>query len=396
MPTYRYTAEDSAGYPTDGHIGADSVEEARQRLEAEGLRVLEIIQSEAGPYEPPPQEPLTTEEAERLAEDVAYLSAAGLPLSPGLRAAGDETDSPRLAHAFYRLAEQIEQGRSLEEVLATTEGLLPRSISGLIRAAARSGQLGPALTELVEHYRGTNELRRNLAKSMTYPVLVACLAALVIGFIFAFVVPGLQDLYEDFGAELPAATLVLFALRRIGIWLLLALLAVVAVVGLVVRHRWSPARRQAWIASVPLVGPLWHWLGLLEWVGLVRVLIRNQVGLLEALRLSSDGVSNAHVGELALAMADGIAHGRSLSQTMASLRQVPSSMVPLIRMGEESRSLTESLGVAREMLEERVRTRSLWLQTALPPILFVAIGSCVLFIAGALLLPLITLIQHLS
>lgn len=210
MPIYRYTAEDSEGRPTDGHIGAETVEEARHRLEQQGLRVLEVIQAESGSYAEPRSEKLSADEGERLVENVANLSAAGLPLSPGLRAAGDESDSPRLANAFYYLADQIDQGRSLDEVLTSTQDLLPRSITVLIQAAAQSGQLGPALSELVEHYRATSALRRNIGRGLAYPVLVAVLAAVVLGCIVTFIAPGFEQIFSDFGARLPAITLVLF------------------------------------------------------------------------------------------------------------------------------------------------------------------------------------------
>ncbi len=81
---------------------------------------------------------------------------------------------------------------------------------------------------------------------------------------------------------------------------------------------------------------------------------------------------------------------------IASHRQIPASLVPLIRWGEEAGGLADSLEMGREMLEERVRLRSLWLQTALPPGLFIAIGCSVLLVVGALLMPLGSLMNSLT
>ena len=396
MATYRYTAEDSRGRRVDGHVEAAGVGEARRQLEEGGLRVFEVIEVDTDSLETPPAGALTTDEGRQFAESVAQGSAAAMPLAAGLRAAAEESDHPRLARALRFLAGQLEQGRSLDDVLGSSTDFLPRSMSGLIRAAARTGQLGPALTELVEHYQATGALRRNVWRGMAYPLMVACLAAVVLLFILFVVAGGFEQIFADFAADLPVVTEAVLTWRRIGFWLFPAVLVVAALLVFWIRRRVDPVARRRWLASMPVLGPLWHGLGLVEWIGLVRVLIGNQVALLESLRLAADGVSDANVGQISRSLADGVARGRSLSQAMSSLRELPASLVPLVRWGEEAGALVDSLDMAREMLEDRVRMRSLWLQTALPPILFIAIGGSAVLVVAALFLPLISLVQALT
>ena len=396
MVNYRYTAEDSQRRRVDGHVDAATVEEARRRLEQEGFRVLEVIQIDPSFNEAAPEGRLSPDEAEQLAENLAQLSAAGLPLSPGLHAAADESDSPRLARALHYLADQLDQGRPLEDVLEASKEFLPAYVSGLIRAATRTSQVGLALTELVEHYRDTNALRQDIWRGLAYPLLVAGLATALLFSIVAFVAGGFERIFEDFGVELPMITELFFWWRPLWLWLSPVFLAVLIIAAVAVRWRLGRAGWHRWLASTPVIGPLWHWLGLLEWIGLLRVLVRYGSTLLDALRLAADGVSNVNVSRLSLSLAEGIARGRSLSQVIASERQIPASLVPLVRWGEQADGLAESLGMGCEMLEERVRMRSFWLQTALPPILFIAIGCCVLLLVGALLLPLFSLISCLT
>lgn len=396
MISYRYTAEDSQGRPVDGHVDAATVEEARRRLEEKGLRVLEVMEAGSPSGEAPPKGRLTPDEAHELAENVAQLSAAGLPLSPGLRAVGDESESPRLASSLHYLADQLDEGRPLEDVLESSKGLLPAYVTGLIRAANRSSQLGPALTELAELHRDTAALRYGVWRGLAYPLAVAGLGTLLLFLILAFVAGGFERIFDDFDASLPMLTEVFFLWRRLALWLVPLCLAAVIAVATALRWRLGPAGWHRWLASAPVVGPLWHWLCLLEWIGLLRVLVRHGMTLLEALRLSAGGISNVNVSRLSESLAEGVARGRSLSQTIAAERQMPASLVPLVRWGEESGSLAESLSMGREMLEERVRMRSLWLRTALPPLLFIVIGCCVLLVVGALFMPLISLVQRIS
>ena len=174
------------------------------------------------------------------------------------------------------------------------------------------------------------------------------------------------------------------------------LLVGLAIVAVLARWLLGPAGWQRLLTDVPVLGPLWHLSALAEWFGLLAVLIRHQVAVPDALRLAAEGVANPHVGQLSLALAEGVSRGRSLSQMIAAHRQIPTSLAPLVRWGEKAGNVADSLAAAREMLEERVRMRSFWLQTILPPSLFIVIGCGVFLVVGGLFLPMISLVSNLS
>ena len=49
-------------------------------------------------------------------------------------------------------------------------------------------------------------------------------------------------------------------------------------------------------------------------------------------------------GQTSLSLAEGVARGRSLAEVMSDRREVPASLVPLIRWGETMGNLAEALG----------------------------------------------------
>ena len=395
MASYRYLAEEASGQRVDGHVEASSVEEARQLLEEKELRILEIIQADSASPPPPPVERLSRDETQELVESVAQLSAAELPLAPAFHAAAAESDSPRLARVFDALAAEIERGHTLEEALESSHSALPKHVTRMVRAAIRTGQLGPALTELVEYYRDAGTLRQSIRDGMTYPLLVFVLATILLCFIFAGVIGQFGQIFEEFGVELPALTLALLSFRAFGWVIVPATILLLAILAVLVRNSLGRSGWHRLLSSAPVVGPLWHWLALMEWLGLVRVLLRNGMTLLDALRASADGVSNANVSQIAEGLADGVARGRSLSQAMVAQRQLPGTLVPLIHWGEEAGALDDSLELGCEMLEDRIRMRAFWLHVALPPILFIFIGCTILTVVCALFLPLIKLLSCL-
>ncbi len=396
MASYRYTAEDPSGQRTDGHVDASSVEEARRKLEADGLRVLEVMQADSDSTPVPPEERLSSDEARELVESVAQLSAAELPLAPAFHAAAEESDSSRLAQVFTYLAGQLQRGQSLEAALEGSHTALPAHVTRLIQAAVKTGQLGPALAELVEHYRDTKALRQMIRDGLAYPLLVAVLSTTLLALILAFVVGGFRDIYNDFGVELPTMTVAVLAFRELGGLLLPIVLGVLVFLILLLRGTLGRTSWHRAVSAMPMIGPLWHWLCLMEWIGLVRVLLRNGMTLLDALRFSAQGVDNANVTQVSQSLAESVARGRTLSQAMAAERRVPATLVPLVHWGEHTGALDDSLELGCEMLEDRVRMRAFWLHAAFPPVLFISIGCAILAVVTALFLPFIKLMSSLT
>ena len=395
MATYRYTARDADGKEVVGDIEAPDVEEARRLLRERGLDALDVSPIATGASAGGRAERLSSEEAEQLTQHVAQLSAANLPLAPGLRAAAEECGNPRVASALRSIAKGTEQGQSLEEVLAGADALFPRYISGLVLAAARTGRLGDALSELVEHQRASRALRQSILAALAYPLLVVCLAMVVLLSTIIYIAGSYEEMFGEFH-ELPWSSELLFWWRDTGLWLAAGGVAVGLLAAAIVRLRVGRAGWQRLIAATPIFGPLSRWSSVAEWSGLLGLLLEHHIPLPEALRLAADGVRNANIGQLSLRLAEGAEKGRSMSQMLSATPQVPASLIPLVRWGEKAGALADALGAGREMFEKRVRTRSWLLKSILPPVLFIAIGSCILFVVSGLFAPLGSMVQGLS
>lgn len=398
METYRYQAKNERGEETSGVVEASSLESATQALRERGLRDIQVSSAPAADVDDTGRPPvsLSDEEAGELSHHVARTSTAQLPLAAGLRAAAEETGESRIAVALLWLADQIEQGNTLEAVLAKSGKLLPPHISGLIAAAARTGNMGEALFEIVELQQKIFTLRRDVASAYVYPLVVVVLAVGILLFPIYYTVGSIQQMMQEFQLEVPRMTQILFWWRDTGLWVVGAFVLMLATAAAIYRVWAGPARWRRLLNTMPLFGRLWHWGAVAEWSGLLTVLLRHQIALPDALRSAGRGVSDAHVGDLSLQLAEGVARGRLLSQMVSATPQLPSSLVPVIEWGEKSGELADSFRVGREMFARRVRLRSDMLESVLPPLLFIGIGSVILFVLPALFLPLGGLVTALT
>ena len=391
MPGYRYRGTDGQGEAVSGEVEAASEAEAREMLESRGLTIEAcFIASQVAPA------PLSVEESQQVTSRLAQLTNSSLPLASGLRAAADECGSRRIAQTMDEIASRVEAGQPLEEVLANSTNLFPAHVSGLVLAATKTGKLGAALSELLDHQQAVALRRKSITRGFAYPLFVVCLASLLILFVLFGVSHTYIKMFEEFELEIPMSTRLLIWWRDYGVALAACLAVACVAIALSLRVLLPRATWSRIIVGVPIIGPLTYWIGLAEWCSLLSVLVKNQISLPEALRLSASGIQNAHVGRIAMELAGRAAEGHPLSELLSASRPLPVSLIPLVRWGERVGLLHEAFGTGRELFDRRVKVRALMLQSILPPVLFVFLAGSVGMVVIALFAPMTNMIHSLS
>lgn len=342
--------------------------------------------------------PLSVRQAEAVTAALADAAGTDLPLADTLRAAADEATDRRVEDELSWLAAQIEAGRPLDEVLASRQAGYPGYVGALVQAALHTGRLGESLVELIGCRRTQREMWWSIKVSLAYPLLLLGVATAIgvgvsVGLIGSFVdlLLGLQ-----LGLELPAFTRCFIWFQQTGLKWGLALIVAAVVVAILFRLLGGAARWSRAISTLPLVGVLWHWSGVAELARLVAVLVEDGVPLAASLRLAAAAARDPNMREVGGSLAAGVEQGGRLSERLAATPRVPASLVPIVRWGERTGQLPESLRVAAEMFEGRLQMRAELVRTILPPLVFVAVAGGVLFLLASLFLPMISLIQGLS
>jgi general secretion pathway protein F len=338
---------------------------------------------------------LPSRAADSLAQSIADVTAAGLPLAAGLRAAAAESDARRTAAALHRIADELDRGRSLEQVLADPSSRIPGYLNGLLRATLRTGDFGTAFLELIDHQERLREMRRAVWTALVYPAVLLLLSLALAAFVNHVLAGPLLDVldgwFRDVGFRLPAmahmAMLVAGWFHRTGIWYLYRALVVLVIVVPVLRWAAGPARWARGLATLPLFGVLWHWSGVAEWTRLVGVLVAHDIPLPEALGLAAAGVRDANLGQVSGLLARGVEQGRALSELLETTGRTPALLAPLVRWGEDTGRLAEALFTASDMYAGRVELRADMLRAILPPLIVIFVGIAVVAVLWLLILP---------
>jgi type II secretory pathway component PulF len=330
-----------------------------------------------------------------LARELTQATRSGVSLGEALLAAAEGTRSRRLAWALRGLAERVNRGEPLEQIL-THHSPLPSYMSGLMRAGLATGHPAFAIAEWLFLRERAHSHWNNVLGAITYPL--ALLAGTYVMFLFLalWVMPNLEEILVEMGARLPPASAALFWVAKHGPYLSLSILGTLAGVLLLTR---LIGGRRVWsqvVTAMPLFGPLWHWSGSSELLRALALLLEYRLPLPQALQLAGEGISDAALARHCEFLAARVGQGAELSRAMQTAPELPLSIVPLVRSGERAGTLAASLNAAAEMLESRVESQASMVLQFAPPVIFLAIIGMAFTLVACFSIPLYNLYQGIG
>lgn len=144
--------------------------------------------------------------------EIAALSKAGLPLSPGLvQLARAQQHLPHSAQALQAVAGALDQGQPLSQALSQGYGSLPHTTQALIRCGELTNNLSELVDLSVQSARRTLRTRCLLESISAYPFAVLGVLFGFYAFLSATVIPSMISMLRDNGINsLPSLTAVIF------------------------------------------------------------------------------------------------------------------------------------------------------------------------------------------
>ena len=347
-----------------------------------------------------PRGVIRDDEARLLAEQVAGLTAGNYPLAPGLRALAEELGRSRVRSLVLDLARRLEAGESFAEALEAEGGRLPGHLRGLLLAGFRSGRAGVLLGEFVSYSHVGAALRRSLWLRLAYPIILLFAFAAVVVLLCTYIVSEFKNIFMNLGIDLPLATRFVIQASDTIADHGLRVLAVPWIVGIVA---WVAGRllldrvsRRRILCALPLFGPVWRLTAMAEFSHYLALLTEAGLPLTASLPLAAQGAHDAVLEESGREMAQAIAAGATVAQAAGEAPALPPGFAKVLAWAEGYQSLPEMLHMAGEIFEAHARTRAAFVGSLVTVLTVILVLWGCGFIIGALLLPLIQLINLLS
>jgi len=398
MPLFSYVHMDGRGRQTSGTVDAGSSEEARRKLRDQGVRVVQIEETQARGHSGSESVSKTvwgsrikSKEVSEVTRQLSILLLAGIPLVESLGVLVEQLGDSALSGVLAAIRDRVNGGSALAEAFSEYPKVFPRVFVSMVRAGESTGSLEQVLSRLADMSDKRARLTHQIRSALTYPVFMAVVGCSVVLFVMSYVLPSMTKLFTEMNMSLPWITTLLinisaFVERWIG-WLLIGLVCLVA--GL---RMWlaRPEARLLWdrmMLRLPGVGPVLIDVTVARFTRTLGVLLGSGVSIVESLELSEAVVNNTVMIKVIQQTREAVSRGQNVSWALAQEAFFPPVAIHMIAAGEKSGGMEEGLLRIADSLENQVDAKLAVLTSLLEPVMIIVLGTIVGFIVLAVLLP---------
>ncbi len=404
MPAFTYSAVGNDGKQTSGTLDARDREEAFRKLSQMKLQPFALNPATTGSLATLDARRLTKSPAEGKAaareasassgkirlngkqlalftEELSDLLQAGLQLEQALKVMENREDKSAVKEVAAVIRAKVRDGSSFAHALRTTSPSFSELYCNLASAGELSGSLGTILQRQTDYLKTMAELRSKVTTAMIYPSFLFVSGILVTVVFVTFLIPKLMALIGTTGGDPPLAAVVLMALsgffKQYG-WLLLAAIGALLVAGRMFVA--IPANRPVWDRMklrFPLLGPLQLTRFHVQILETLANVMGNGLDQLKALELAKGTTTNLFLrGKIEQATAE-VGDGASLSRAFHRTGVFPAMLIDLIRVGEQTGHMEESLAKAAERFDKELSTKIDKVSAMVQPMIVVLMAGLV-------------------
>jgi general secretion pathway protein F len=399
MPIFEYIALNPLGRRERGTVEAESVIEARRKLRAARVHVVDIGEEETETHKAPPLarrkvtfRRVKPRELAAAIRQLATLLRSGMPLVPALGALVEQLSGRPLAKVIARVRDRVNEGSTFAAAVEEHPRVFSRLFVNMVRTGEATGALENILVRVADMMERRVSVTNKVKTAMVYPTVVAIVGAGAIIFLLARVVPSITKIFLDLNRTLPWPTLFLISVSDfVRRYFLLMLLAVaVIVLGLRIWIRTS-AGRLVWDRlklKLPIFGDVILKMAVSRFSRTLGVLLASGVSILDALDIVKRVVGNAVLAQVMDKAKENVGQGDSIAGPIRRSGVFPPIVYHMIAVGEASGNIEEGLFNVADAYDEEVEASVQALTALLEPLMILVMGGVVGFIALAILLPI--------
>jgi type II secretory pathway component PulF len=301
-----------------------------------------------------------------------------------LASRGDGESGP--SQVITALRDSIIEGANFSAALEKFPKVFSPIFINMIRAGEASGALTDVLKRLITHFERAHAMHSKVIGAMVYPVIVLIMGFGVAVFAMTYILPKFQTIFDQMGHDaLPTMTKMLIGIsewtKKYAILVLIAMIA-----GVIALRKWiqTPPGRRKWDGlklKLPLVRGIVASATYANFARTLQSLLENGVPVLQALKITSQTVGNAVIGDELLNARERVTDGTTISGPLAAGGVFPPTIIDLISIGEQTGDMPAALGHIAKRYENELEKNVTIFTAALEPIMIFVVALIIAFVA---------------
>ena len=324
---------------------------------------------------------------------LATMMKSGVPLLQAFDIVGKGHANPAVAKLLMDIKADVETGTSLSAAFRKYPLYFDALYCNLVGAGEAAGILDSLLDRLATYKEKILAIKSKIKSALFYPISIIVVAFVITAIIMIFVIPAFKDLFTNFGADLPAPTLLVMGISDFfvanwyfifggvgfGIWFFF--------------YTWKRSVKMQQVLDrlflkLPVFGEVIRKATIARWTRTLSTMFAAGVPLVEALD-SVGGASGNYVYYKATKQIQGeVSGGTSLTVAMQNAEVFPNMVIQMVSIGEEAGSLDAMLGKVADFFEREVDDAVEALSSLMEPMIMVVLGTLIGGMVIAMYLPI--------
>lgn len=393
--TFAWQGKDKSGRKAKGEIQGSNVALVKAELRKQGISATKVRKKgpSLGGGKGGKIKPL---DIALFTRQLATMMKAGVPLLQAFDITSEGVEKPAMQSLIGKIKNDVAGGSTLADALKVHPEYFDELYCSLVASGEQSGALETLLDRIATYKEKTEALKAKIKKAMNYPIAVVCVAMVVTGILLVKVVPQFEEVFQGFGAELPAFTQMVIGLSEfvqsywyIGLGGLIA--GVFSLKRLMSSSKAARDTVDRLVLKLPIIGEILDKSAVARFGRTLATTFAAGVPLVDALDSVAGAAGNVVYADATKRIKDDVSTGQQLQFAMKSSGIFPSMAVQMVSIGEESGALDEMLEKVATHYEDEVDNMVDGLTSLMEPIIMSVLGVLVGGLIVAMYLPIFQL-----
>ena len=397
---FNYQAVTKENQPQSGSIDAPNVDLAISSLQRRNLIILDI-KSEDEANKPFLERYFIfsgrpkMKDVVLLSRQIATMFEAKVSALATFRLLASEAENLVLRRVLTEIADEINSGILISTAMAKHGEVFAPFYVSMVKSGEESGKLSEVFNYLAAYLERSHGLASKAKNALIYPAFIIMSFVGVMILMLVFVIPKLSAILKETGQEVPIYTKVVLWISQFFVSYGLIILALVVIGGVFLgRYLRSDLGRHSLSSfklAIPYVGDLYKKLYLSRISDNLSTMLTSGISMVRALEITADVVDNDVYKEILLKSAESVKGGNQISGVMSKYEEVPSIMIQMFKVGEETGKLGFILDTMARFYQREVYDAVDTLVDLIEPAMIVLLGVGVGILLTSVLVPIYNL-----
>ena len=390
---FKYKTVDTTGASKEGNIEAVNKDLAISALQRRGLIVVSIKgEDEKKLLDRNIFEHIPLKDIVIMSRQIATLFEAQVSALKAFSLLAGNTENPLLAKLLNQVVDDVQAGFPISGALAKHPDAFSTFYVNMVKAGEESGKLTQTFNYLADYLDRQYALTSKTRNALIYPAFVVFTFIVVMSLMFTIVIPKLTQIIQESGQEIPVYTKVVIAVSNFFVNYGIFVLIFLVIAGLYVFRLSRTEDGKTYLdnlkLSAPLFGKVFQKLYLARLSDNLETMLSSGIPIVRSIEITGAVVGNKVYEKILKDSEEAVKAGSSLSQSLERHEHIPPLLVSMIRVGEETGSLTQILKTLSSFYKREVDDAVDTLVGFIEPIMIVALGLGVGILLASVLIPI--------